>query len=292
MAPEVAPAARAPSAALRWQSQAVLLATVPFAGTWVTLAAGQAWQLHDRVLGQTAIISVAFAALVYALRAATLGASITGGIFTAAIYLQTPGWHTALWPLLALFLLTFGATRYGRQRKEALGTAEAKRGRRASQVAANLGVAVLAGIPQVAERIGGFPVERAMLTTMIAALAEATADTVSSELGQVFGGEPRMITTFRRVPRGTDGAVSWAGTISGCLGAAMVVTIAALVLPLRRADALIALAAAIAGLFVDSLLGAIPERRGWINNDAVNTLSTLAAALLAAGALNFVSPNP
>ncbi|HTW47308.1 MAG TPA: DUF92 domain-containing protein [Acidobacteriaceae bacterium] len=282
MTSDAAAKSGASSAALRWQSQAVLLATVPIAGTWVTLAAGQDWQIHDPVLWQTAGISVAFAALVYVLRAATLGAAITGGIFTAAIYLQTPGWRTALWPLLALFLLTYATTRYGRGRKEALGIAEGKGGRRASQVAANLGVAVLAGIPQVAERIGSFPVERAMLTTMIAALAEATADTVSSELGQVLGGEPRMVTTFRRVPAGTDGAVSWAGTFAGCLGAMIVVGIAALALPMRRTDALIALAAAVAGLFIDSLLGAVPERRGWLNNDAVNTLSTLAAALLAA----------
>jgi uncharacterized protein (TIGR00297 family) len=282
MASEVAPAPRIPSTALRWQSQAVLLATVPFAGTWVTLAAGQAWQLHEPVLWQTAVISVAFGALAYVLRAATQGAALTGVIFVAAVYLQTPGWRTALWPLLALFLLTHAATRYGRRRKEAMGIAEGKRGRRASQVAANLGVAVLAGVPQVAERIGGFPAERSMLTTMIAALAEATADTVSSELGQVLGGEPRLVTTFRRMPPGTDGAVTWAGTMTGCLSAAMVVAVAALVLPMRGLDALIALVAAIAGLFIDSLLGAIPERRGWLNNDAVNTLSTLAAALLAA----------
>jgi uncharacterized protein (TIGR00297 family) len=281
MTPEAAVKADASSAALRWQSQAVLLATLPIAGTWVTLVAGQDWQIHDPVLWQSAGISIAFAALVCVLRAATLGASITGGIFTAAIYLQTPGWHTALWPLLALFLLTHTATRYGRRRKEAMGIAEGKRGRRASQVAANLGVAVLAGIPQIAGRMGGFPIERTLLTAMIAAMAEATADTVSSELGQVLGGEPRMVTTFRRVPAGTDGAVSWAGTCAGCLSAAMVVTVAALVLPMRRADALIALAAAIAGLFIDSLLGAVPERRGWVNNDAVNALSTLAAALLA-----------
>lgn len=270
------------SPALRWQSQAVLLATVPVAGTWVTLAAGQAWQFHDAVVWQMAAISLGFAALVYAMRAATLGAAMTGAIFTAAICLETPGWRTALWPLLALFLLTHAATRYGRRRKEAMGIAEGKRGRRASQVAANLGVAVLAGIPEIAERIGGFPAERVLFTTMIAALAEATADTLSSELGQVLGGEPRLVTTLERVPAGTDGAVSWAGTVAGCLGAAIVVAVAALVLPMRRADALIALGAAIAGLFVDSLLGAFPERRGWLNNDAVNTLSTLAAALLAA----------
>jgi uncharacterized protein (TIGR00297 family) len=279
---------QAGSAALRWQSQAVLLATVPVAGTWVTLAAGQAWQVHDPVLWQAAGISLAFAALAWALRAATLGAAIAGFIFTAAIYLQTPGWRTALWPLLALFLLTYAATRYGRRRKEVLGIAEGKRGRRASQVAANLGVAVLAGIPQLAERFVGFPATRVLLTTVIAAVAEATADTVSSEMGQVLGGEPRMVTTFRRVPAGTDGAVSWAGTLAGCLGAAIVVAIAAFVLPMRRADALIAFAAAVFGLFFDSLLGAIPERRGWLNNDAVNTLSTLAAALLAASAVRYL----
>jgi uncharacterized membrane protein len=38
---------------------------------------------------------------------------------------------------------------------------------------------------------------------------------------------------------------------------------------------------AVGGLFVDSLLGATIERRGWLNNDAVNFLSTLAAALIA-----------
>jgi uncharacterized membrane protein len=39
---------------------------------------------------------------------------------------------------------------------------------------------------------------------------------------------------------------------------------------------------AVAGLFVDSLLGATAERIGWLNNDAVNFLSTLAASLIAA----------
>ncbi|MGA8909623.1 MAG: DUF92 domain-containing protein, partial [Acidobacteriaceae bacterium] len=123
---------------------------------------------------------------------------------------------------------------------------------------------------------------------MIAAMAEATADTVSSELGQVLGGEPRMITTLGPVPAGTDGAISLAGTLLGSLAAAILVAVAALALPqLSRIDAILALAAGIAGVFIDSLLGAIPERGGWLNNDAVNTLSTLAAALLAAWATRF-----
>ncbi|MGA7521428.1 MAG: hypothetical protein WBW84_03045 [Acidobacteriaceae bacterium] len=35
-------------------------------------------------------------------------------------------------------------------------------------------------------------------------------------------------------------------------------------------------------------LGAAPERAGWLNNDAVNALSTLAAALIAATAIRFM----
>lgn len=268
---------------LRWQSQAVLLLLVPPLAIWVTLAAGEAWQARNPVVWQAAAISVSFAALTWFLRAATPGGAATGGLVTAALWMTTPGLHTALWPLLALVLLTFGATRCGRRRKEALGTAEGRRGRRASQVAANLGVAAMAGIPLA--RAMGFGAAELTGTTalvaMLAALGEATADTLSSELGQVLGGEPRMITTLRRVRPGTDGAITLMGTLAGCLGAAIVTAVGEAALKLNRDRALIALGSAIAGLFTDSLLGAIPERHGWLNNDAVNALSTLAAALLA-----------
>ena len=299
-------------ASLRWQSQTVLLAFLPITGVWTTLEAGQLWYAHDAALWPGALISVALAALVFAARAATPAAALTGALFAAALWLQTPGLHTALWPLLALLVLTFTATRFGRRRKESLGIAEARRGRTASQVAANLGAAVLAGIPLSAAHVftpvafGG----RAAMAGMIAAMAEATADTVSSELGQVLGGTPRLITNLRRVPAGTDGAVSLAGTLLGSLAAAVLVGVAFVALhrfgansppfgatghagielsgpDFSEADAVIALAAGIVGTLFDSLLGALPERRGWLNNDAVNALSTLAAAMLAAWATRF-----
>jgi uncharacterized membrane protein len=40
---------------------------------------------------------------------------------------------------------------------------------------------------------------------------------------------------------------------------------------------------AVFGLFFDSLLGATLERHNWLNNDAVNFLSTASAALFAFG---------
>lgn len=274
--------------ALHWQSQAVLLAIVPAVAIWATLAAGEAWNLGDPVLWEAVSISVGLTAGVHLTRAATLGGALTGGIFTAALYLQTPGWHTALWPLGAMLVLTFGATHFGRRRKEKLGTAESDRGRRASQVAANLGVAVLAGIPLSA--LHTFNPEtfsrKAALVAMIAAMAEATADTVSSELGQVLGGEPWLITTFRRVPAGTDGGVSIAGTLLGCSGALVIVGLSIPALGFTRGEALVALGGGIAGMLADSMLGALAERRGWLNNDAVNALATLSAATLAAYAVH------
>lgn len=269
---------------LRWQSQLILLLFLPVAAAWITLQAGQAWHFHDAVLWQASWISLGFAVLVFALRAATAGAALTGALIAAILYLWIPGWRTALWPLLALFLLTFAATRFGRRYKEKLGTAEGKRGRTASQVVANLGVAAMAAIPLSAARVfmPSPAVERSSLVVMVAALAEATADTLSSELGQVLGGEPRMLTTFGRVPAGTDGAVSVPGTVAGCVGAGVLVFVAAVVLRLNLQESLVALGCGVFGLFADSLLGATMERRGWLNNDAVNTLSTLAAALAAA----------
>ena len=116
---------------------------------------------------------------------------------------------------------------------------------------------------------------------VVAALAEATADTLASELGEVLGGPPFLVTTLRRVAPGTDGAVSLAGTVAGTGGAVLVVLVAMSTLGLRPGDAIAAGLGAVGGLFVDSLLGATAERRGWLNNDAVNFLSTFAASVIA-----------
>ena len=267
-----------------WQSKLILLLFLPVTAAWITLEATSMLVLHEAVFWQAIAISTGFAGLVLALRAGTLLAAFTGWLVTATLYFRTPGWRTALWPLLLLFLLTFAATRFGRRRKERLGIAEDPHGRSASQVAANLGVAALATIPMAATRVPLiYPaISRAALLAALAALAEATADTLSSELGQVLGGDPWLLSTFRRVPAGTDGAVSLAGTLAGLAGAAAIALLSAYVLKLSRPEMLLILAAGSAGLFVDSLLGATLERRSWLNNDAVNALSTLAAAAIAA----------
>ncbi|XP_018014000.1 transmembrane protein 19 [Hyalella azteca] len=58
---------------------------------------------------------------------------------------------------------------------------------------------------------------------VLGSLSCAAGDTFSSEVGTVVGaGDPLLITTFRRVPRGTNGGVSLWGTVASGVGGALV----------------------------------------------------------------------
>lgn len=242
-------------------------------------------------------ISLGFAAVAFGLRAATPGGAAFGGmvcllvVFWMGRFEDSP-LRSGLTPLVLLFALTFVATRLGRQRKAAAGLAEGRRGRSASQVIANLGVAGVASswmgaaalLACIREVTPDYDAPLALVgTVVLAALVEATADTVSSEIGQAFGGPPVMLTTMRRVEPGTDGAVSVLGSLAGVAAGAVVALGGMWAVRLRLRDTMIALVAGMAGLFFDSLLGATVERRGWLGNDLVNFASTLFAAAVALG---------
>ncbi|MDI3255839.1 MAG: DUF92 domain-containing protein [Bacillota bacterium] len=258
---------------LYWQSQLLLLIVVPVCCIWIFFQTVEAWERRDPVLVQTAGICIFFGLAVWIARAGTVPAIFTGVLVTACLYLRFPGRETALWCLVAMLTLTLAATRFGRKHKEKLGVAERPSGRSAAQVAANLGVAALACIPAHAPWVAAAGV--------CAALSESTADTLSSELGQVFGGRPRLMTTFRPVATGTDGGITLAGTACGCLGAATIAAVSAWTFHFDLKSGINVFSCGVLGLFLDSLLGATLERRGLLNNDAVNFLSTLASALCA-----------
>jgi uncharacterized protein (TIGR00297 family) len=199
------------------------------------------------------------------------------GLMVCFLIAQMPGIDSGLTPLLlrrpalsalvTLVALTTAATRFGRSKKELRGLAEHSSGRRTSQVAANLGVAALFAA------LGRYE-------GLIAALAEATADALSSEIGQAVGGATVLFPTLLPVTPGTDGGMSLAGTTAGLLGAAIVVTIGSLQHSLWP-NAVIVMISACTGFLFDSFLGATAERKGWIGNDVVNLASTFVAACLA-----------
>lgn len=288
---------------LAWQSKLVLLLVVPAAAALVVLEAPW-WAEHSPPFAIWTIgLSLLLGLVAFQMRSATVGGAATGAVITASLMFSTAivpyqPWRTALVPALALLVLTSVATRLGRGKKERLGLAEDRHGRTASQVAANLGLSALAcsELAQSWLADSGWltPAEIArgiLLAPMLAALAEAAADTLSSEIGQAFGGQPRMITTLRQVKPGADGAMTLAGTLAGIAGAAVVAATGAFAL---RGDLnlfAICCGSGVFGLLFDSLLGATIERRGWLNNDLVNFLSTASAAAFAVGAM-YVHTHP
>jgi uncharacterized protein (TIGR00297 family) len=219
-------------------------------------------------------VSALFGLVVWALRAATPG-GVASGVLVCFLLMQTHpstprhfgARYSAIGALIAVFVISFAVTRFGRARKESTGLAEPRRGRQASQIVANLGASALFAVA------GQYP-------GCLSALAEAAADTASSEVGQAVGGPVRLLASWKPVPPGTDGGISTGGTVAGVISALVVVAVGG-TFHLTWRQAGLSFVSACAGLFFDSMLGATVERRGWIGNDLVNFLSTLFSALLA-----------
>jgi len=226
-----------------------------------------------RPLWSAVVVTVAFAALARWVRGVSFGGAIAGA--GVCFLLCFGAGFGAFVVLVSVFVLTWISTRFGYRRKQKLGTAEKLDGRTALQVLANLAVAAgCAGLSAVTGKT-------VFLLAVSAALAEAAADTVSSELGQARSAKARLITTWEEVAAGTDGGVTWTGTLAGVAAAALVSLVSALtgLVPLKWLG--VSIFAAVVGMIADSFLGALLERRGVLNNDAVNFLGTLVAAATA-----------
>jgi uncharacterized protein (TIGR00297 family) len=229
---------------------------------------------RERPLWTAVVVTLIFTTLARWVRGVSFSGALAGAAVCFLLYIGAgPGAFAAL---VSVFALTWISTRFGYRRKEKLGTAEKLDGRTALQVLANLAVAAAcAGLSTLTAG-------RAVLFLAVsAALSEAAADTVSSELGQARSAKARLITTWEEVTAGTDGGVSWAGTLAGIAAATAVSLVCALtgLVPLRWLG--ISIVAAVAGMIADSYLGALLERRNLLSNDAVNFLGTLVAAATA-----------
>ena len=217
-------------------------------------------------------VTAVFAVLAYALGMVSVGGALGGFVIGAVI-------HTSLGPqgfaVLALFVVGGSAlTRLGYALKNRAGTAQERGGRRgAKNAAANCAVAtVCAGLAAITG-------EAAFAAAFVASLGAAFADTTESEVGQLYGRTPRLVTTGRKVPPGTDGAVSLFGTLAGVTAALLTAGLAlALGLVGSPGATLVLALAGFLGTVADSLVGALAPRVG---NEATNVVCTSVAAVLA-----------
>lgn len=243
------------------------VASMPdFLSTW--FLAG--WDIEARRLGLALLVTLVFTAVARWLRGVSFSGSIAGAVICFVLY-SVAGFG-AFAALVSVFVLTWLATRFGYQRKQALGTAENRRGRTGSQILANLATATACAVLSALSRKSAF------LVASVAALAEAAGDTVSSEFGQALSDTPRLITTWEVVPAGTNGGVSLIGTLSGILAAAIVSTVSHLAGLVSLEGARDSIIASAVGMMADSYMGVALEQRKLLDNNWVNFLSTLVAA--------------
>jgi len=169
--------------------------------------------------------------------------------------------------------------------------------RNARQVLANGGVAAVAAL------LGSW-------SAAAGAIAAAAADTWATEIGAFSPLPPRLVTSWRRVTRGTSGGITALGTLGGVAGATLVAWLAHALSPRGTVPGFLTTASAgVAGMLADSLLGATLQgkyecpacdarfERGntvchepvrlttgwrWLDNDAVNFAATLLGAAIAA----------
>ena len=218
----------------------------------------------------------------YAVGAASVAGMLTGILLVLlTIVFGGYDWFAVL---LSFFAVGSLSTKFRYEEKLERGVAEDNEGARGgSNVLSNSAVALGAVIGYAATTAGLLAVDRSglFLFAFAGAVATALSDTLSSEIGGVFDG-PRLITSLERVEPGTDGAITWQGELAGLAGATTVACVAYVAFPsVGPAAAAVVVAAGVAGMTVDSLLGATLEGP-ILSNQGVNFLATLAGAAVCA----------
>jgi uncharacterized protein (TIGR00297 family) len=222
-----------------------------------------------------ALVNAALAAVAY--KARTVDASgVVGGFLVGFTIWAFLGWQGFLL-LLAFFVIGSACTKLGYKRKAAQNLAQEKGGRRGARHAfANAGVATACALFAA---LTDYPILFGL--AFAAAFATAAADTASSEIGQLLGKRTFLITTFRPVPRGTEGAVSLEGTLAGIAASLVIAALGALLGLYPWLGVLPIVAAAFVGTTFESVVGAALEKRQLLDNEALNFLNTLVGALVA-----------
>jgi len=196
-------------------------------------------------------ITVPITGVAYLARAVDRSGAVVGVLLATVLYAY------AAWPGLlmmgGLMVVGVGVTRMGHARKEALGVAEGKRGRRGvGSVVANAGAGVAFAFLAVVT-----PYSEAFTIAMVAAFATALFDTTATEVGQAFGRRHVLVTSWRAVPEGTPGGVSVAGTSAGFVGATVLAGMGWAMGLIAGAAALAVILGAFFGSTLESFLGAM-----------------------------------
>lgn len=182
--------------------------------------------------------------------------------------------------VLFYFLVGSGVTRIGLARKEAEGIAEKRAGVRGPE---NVWGSALAGaICAILSLFAASPWDYLLILAYVASFSTKLADTTASEVGKAYGKTTYLITNFKSVPRGTEGAVSLEGTIAGLVAATAIALLGWGIGAIDLLGVLWCVIAAFIATNIESLIGATLQTRFlWLTNELVNVINTVIGAIVA-----------
>ena len=239
------------------------------------------------------IFAIAITAIAYKKKSLTSGGALAAAMIGTMICFTSQ--EIGIVALLLFFISSSAWSRFRKSQKQAVEEQFEKTGQRdAMQVWANGGVGAVFSVIYFASGDISF------LYGVIVSFAAANADTWATELGILNTREPISLRTWKRVPKGSSGAISLFGSLCSFIGSAFVVFPCVLWIQqdLSLGQPLFFTCVGFAGAFCDSIIGAFlqavyldqngkeSEKRkenakvrgyNWINNDVVNFVSIFIA---------------
>jgi uncharacterized protein (TIGR00297 family) len=201
------------------------------------------------------------------------------GIMMAYIIWKGTG-EVALMALFVFFVMGTLASSWKKDQKLKLKLAQENDGKRGIRnVLSNGGIATILSFCAFL-----LPEYHDILFSMtITSFAVACSDTLSSELGNIYGRKYFNIISLKSAPRGMDGAVSIQGFLVGIVGSAAMAALPMLFHIDWKLFVIITLSGFL-GNIMDSILGATLQQKGKLSNHDVNFWATASGALFSLAA--------
>ena len=232
----------------------------------------------EHMLLTAVVLLIAFSFVLYAYLKRKINTSaFVGTLVLGVVILVTLG-YAGVVTLLAFFLLGNSITKYKYEKKAMLGVAEGNKGMRDINNVLGNGLS-----PLIFAVLYALYCDNVFLLGFSGSVATACADTFSTEIGQAEG-KPRLITTLKKVPVGTNGGVSLQGLGASLLGSFLISLVCLifwfdLQITARSISLLlcVCLLSGFLGCLADSIFGATAEDREplKLNKHHVNILATL-----------------
>lgn len=193
-------------------------------------------------------------------------------------------WGTLQWQgytiVLFYFFVGSAVTKIKMKEKEAEGIAEKRSGERSWE---NVwGSALISTICAILVLILD-PIYTPLLTLgYVASFSTKLSDTTASEIGKAYGKNTFLITTFKPVSRGTEGAVSLEGTMAGIVASLIIAGLGYVVGLVDLWGVLWCIIAAFVATNLESVIGATLQTKiSWLTNEVVNIINTCLGAVIA-----------